>query len=71
MKVKGSVGDRLILESERVGQPNREGEILEIRPVGDVVRYRVRWADGHESTIMPTAGSVRIVSEGKKSKSKS
>lgn len=67
--MKGSVGDRLILESERVGQPNREGEILDLRPVGDVVRYRVRWADGHESTIMPTAGSVRIVSTGKAKKS--
>lgn len=67
--MKGSVGDRLILESERVGQPNREGEILDLRPVGDVVRYRVRWADGHESTIMPTAGSVRIVSTGKTKKS--
>jgi hypothetical protein len=66
--MEGSVGDRLILESERVGQPNREGEILEIRPVGDVVRYRVRWDGGHESTIMPAAGCVRIVSEGKKSK---
>jgi len=63
--MEGSVGDRLIMESERVGQPTREGEILEIRPVGEVVRYRVRWTDGHESTIMPAAGCVRIVEAGK------
>jgi len=63
--MEGSVGDRLIMESERVGQPTREGEILDIRPVGEVVRYRVRWTDGHESTIMPTAGCVRIVGAGK------
>lgn len=62
--MEGSVGDRLILESERVGQPEREGEILEVRPVGEVVRYRVRWTDGHESTITPTAGCVRIVEAG-------
>lgn len=63
--MEGSVGDRLILESERVGQPEREGEILEVRPVGEVVRYRVRWSDGHESTITPNAGCVRIVEAGK------
>lgn len=63
--MEGNVGDRLILESERVGQPEREGEILEVRPVGEVVRYHVRWTDGHESTITPTAGCVRIVGAGK------
>lgn len=63
--MEGSIGDRLILKTERVGQPEREGEILEVRPVGEVVRYRVRWTDGHESTIMPTGGCVRIVEAGK------
>lgn len=59
----------MVLESERVGQPTREGEILEVVPVGEVVRYHVRWTDGHESTIMPTGGCVRIV-EGPRPKSK-
>jgi hypothetical protein len=60
--MEGKVGDRLIMESERVGQPDREGEILEVRSVGSTVRYRVRWDDGHETTLTPTAGSVRIAS---------
>ena len=55
-------GDRIIIDSEKVGTPPREGEILEViaSPLG--VRYRVRWADGHETTLRPSAGSSRIVS---------
>jgi hypothetical protein len=55
-------GDRIIVESEKVGKPPREGEILEVitSPVG--ARYRVRWTDGHESTFRPTGGSSHIVS---------
>jgi len=55
-------GDRIIVESEKVGKPPREGEILEVveSPLG--VRYRVHWADGHDSTFRPSAGSSRIVS---------
>jgi hypothetical protein len=59
--MEGKVGDRLVLESERVGQPSREGEILEVRSVGDLVRYRVRWTDGRESTLTPSAGCVQVV----------
>ena len=55
-------GDRIIVDSEKVGRPPREGEILEVieSPVGD--RYSVRWADGHESTFRPRAGGSHIVS---------
>jgi hypothetical protein len=54
-------GDRIILESEKVGQRDREGEILEVidSPLG--ANYRVRWDDGHVSEIRPKAGSARIV----------
>ena len=58
--MEGKIGDRLIMESERVGQSEREGEILEARTVGSTVRYRVRWDDGRESTLTPAAGNVRI-----------
>lgn len=57
----GKIGDRIIIETEKVGQRAREGEILEVfdSPLG--VNYRVRWDDGHESEIRPSAGSARIV----------
>jgi hypothetical protein len=57
----GKPGDRVIAESERVGQPVREGEILEVLEGAIGVRYRVRWTDGHESVFTPSAGSLRIV----------
>jgi hypothetical protein len=55
-------GDRIIVDSEKVGRQPREGEILEVieSPLG--VRYNVRWTDGHESTFRPSAGSSTIVS---------
>lgn len=52
------VGDRIIVESEKVGTPARVGEILAVSP-GPGEEYSVRWADGHESTFRPAAGSTR------------
>lgn len=54
-------GDRIIVESEKVGTPPREGEILEVIASQLGVRYSVRWEDGHESTFRPAAGSSRVV----------
>lgn len=58
---EGKVGDRILVESERVGRSAREGEILEMLGSGSDVYYRVRWQDGHESTLFPSAGSVTII----------
>jgi hypothetical protein len=56
------VGDRIVIESQRVGVPERTGQILQIHesPLG--AEYRVRWDDGHESEIRPKSGSATIVS---------
>jgi hypothetical protein len=55
------VGDRIVVESEKVGQATREGLILEVIEASYGTRYRVRWDDDHESTIRPSAGSARII----------
>ncbi len=57
----GNVGDRVVMESERVGQAAREGEILEVLGTPSEVHYRVRWQDGHESIFFPSAGSLTII----------
>jgi len=56
-----TAGDRIVIESERVGQPPREGEILGVTesPLGP--SYDVRWEDGHVSSIRPAAGSAKII----------
>jgi uncharacterized protein DUF1918 len=55
------VGDRIAVESETVGQPTREGEVLEVLEGTTGPRYRVRWVDGHESIFTPSGGSARVV----------
>lgn len=53
------VGDRLIVESERVGQGARTGVIEEVL-AQTPPRYRVRWEDGHTTVFTPTAGAAKI-----------
>lgn len=57
--------DRIIVESQKVGQAARQGEILEIIEASYGRRYRVLWDDGHESTIRPAAGGARIMPGGR------
>jgi hypothetical protein len=57
----GKPGNRIIVESQRVGQLEREGEILEVMQTSVSVRYRVRWNDGHESTLTPAGGVARVL----------
>jgi hypothetical protein len=59
------VGDRIVVESERTGQPTREGEILEIIEGSVGVRYRVAWQDGHTTIFTPSGGSARILPKQK------
>jgi hypothetical protein len=53
--------DRIVIESERVGQPPRTGEILGVTQSPFGPSYDVRWDDGHESSFRPAAGSARII----------
>lgn len=57
----GKPGDRIVVESEKVGSPAREGTILEVLESKSSTRYRVRWDEGHETTFLPYAGSARII----------
>ena len=65
---EGKVGDRLLVEAERIGRQRREGEILEVLTGGAGVHYRVRWDDGHESTFFPSAGNAEIIEATKAGK---
>jgi hypothetical protein len=66
--VKGHVGDRIVVESERVTQPGRAGiieEVLQEEPP----RYLVRWEDGKTSSITPSAGAATIEQKTQRAKS--
>jgi hypothetical protein len=58
-------GDRIVVESEKVGQRAREGEILEVIEASYGTRYHVRWDDGHDSTFRPAAGSATTIPRAK------
>lgn len=60
------VGARIVVESETVGTPTREGEILEVIQGQVGVRYRVRWQDGHETVFTPSGGSARVIPRRRK-----
>lgn len=55
------IHDRIVIDSDKVGQSAREGEILEVIEAEYGTRYRVAWQDGHESTIRPAAGSAHVI----------
>jgi hypothetical protein len=61
MPMQVKPGDRVAVETEHVGEPEREGEVLEIIEGSTSVTYRVRWSDGRETLFTPSAGSMRIL----------
>lgn len=50
-------GDEIVVDGVNLGDNKREGEILEVLTRGDVVHYRVRWDDGHETMFFPGSTS--------------
>lgn len=51
--MQASAGDRIIIKGHHVGEPDRDGEILEVRGHDGTPPYRVRWDDGHEGLFFP------------------
>ncbi|MGH3113628.1 MAG: DUF1918 domain-containing protein [Gaiellaceae bacterium] len=52
-------GDVIVVESERVAQPERRGVVEEVLRE-EPPCFRVRWEDGHTSILTPSAGTARI-----------
>jgi len=65
--MRAHAGDRIVIESERAGQPGRTGVIEEILSE-DPVRLRVGWDDGHTSVLTPSAGAATITPAEKAAK---
>jgi hypothetical protein len=54
-------GDRISIDSQKAGEPARQGTVLEVIKHDYGISYRVAWDDGHESTFRPTAGTVHTI----------
>jgi hypothetical protein len=60
------VGDRVLVQSTKVGQAERDGVVT-----GAVGRLlTVKWSTGEESTFAPGPGAVAVVGRVRKSASK-
>ena len=51
-----TVGDQVLVDGRRVGDPTREGVVNAVN--GSLVT--IQWDDGHESTFAPLAGTMRV-----------
>jgi hypothetical protein len=54
-------GDRIVVESGKVGSARRSGQIVEVLggPAGE--HYRVQWEDGHLTEFFP-GPDARVIS---------
>lgn len=52
--MEASVGDRIVIHGHHSGEPDRDGEVLEVRGTNGAPPYLVRWGDsGHEALFFP------------------
>ncbi|MFA1545725.1 DUF1918 domain-containing protein [Actinomadura chokoriensis] len=56
--MNGRIGDRLHVHGNIVGQPDRTGEIIEVRGEDGGPPYLVRFDDGHETLVYPGPDAV-------------
>jgi hypothetical protein len=55
-----SPGDHVVVETESTERSARHGVIEEVVRRDPHPRYRIRWADGHESIYTPADGALRV-----------
>jgi hypothetical protein len=55
-----SAGDQVVAETESTERAARRGVIEEVVRDDPHPRYRIRWADGHESIYTPADGALRL-----------
>jgi hypothetical protein len=56
--MQAAAGERILIRGKTVDNPDRHGEILEVRGEKGAPPYLVRFDDGHEALIYPGADSV-------------
>lgn len=62
--MNANIGDEIVVDAVHIGEPRREGQILEVIDRGGIVHYRVQWDDGHESVFFPSS-TTHVVKLGR------
>jgi hypothetical protein len=60
--MKARPGDRIVLAASHVGEPTRDGRVVEARGADGGPPFVVEWSDGHTGIIYPGPGAVLRVS---------
>ena len=59
--MKAAVGDKIVVKSHHVGDPDRDAVVLEVRGADGEPPYQVRWADdGHEGLFFPGSDATVV-----------
>ena len=57
--MRATVGDRIVIRGHRIGEPDRDCEVLEVHGEDGAPPYLVRWNEsGHETLFFPGADAV-------------
>ena len=57
--MRAAVGDRIVVRGSKIGQPDRDCEVVEARGEDGAPPYVVRWSDsGHVSLFFPGADAL-------------
>jgi Domain of unknown function (DUF1918) len=48
-----NVGDHIVIRNHRIGQPDQDGQVIEVRGKNGEPPYVVRWVSGHETLFFP------------------
>lgn len=52
--MEAQVGDRIVIKGHHVGEPERQGEVIEVRGPAGSPPWVIRWSeDGHEGLFFP------------------
>jgi hypothetical protein len=53
--LRAAPGDRLVVQAHHQGEPERDGEILEVHGEDGAPPYLVRWEDGETTMLYPSS----------------
>ena len=57
--MRAAVGDRIVIKGHRVGEPDRDCLVVEVKDPEGGPPYRVRWGEtGHESYFFPGSDAI-------------
>jgi hypothetical protein len=57
--MQASVGDRIVVKGHHIGEPDRDGKVLEVHGADGAPPYLVLWEDsGHEGLFFPGPDTV-------------